>query len=153
MKKLPAVTFEVKERPPRKGRNKSGWGKKYEADKILELRKKALEARKKVKLKDCFSCPVRLELNVFSKNITKIKDAHNYVGDLDAFVAGVCEALQPAPKLAKISDIFNDHKTVAPNLPILFLDDSQVVEIIANKEPSDNDTSYTLKVEPLEEKS
>jgi hypothetical protein len=138
------LLFEVEGRPPRKYASESGWGKN-EAKYILKLRERALEARKKAGMDDCFRGPIKLELVVYAPNITN-KIAPDHIGDLDALAGGVCEALQPAHPNAPNSLIFAGKHEVNPSIPLIIEDDSLVVHIVARKETSSK-TYYTVKVE------
>ena len=142
------IEFSVENRPPRKYRNNSLWSSDSEAPLVKKLRECAINARKNTGLNEHFSCPVKIELIVYSSNIASINDSYNYVGDLDAFVSGICESLQPADKQAHIHEIFVVNEDSYPTKPILFLDDSQVIEINARKVKSEN-TSYTLSIEDI----
>lgn len=144
------ITFTVEDRPPKKSDAKSCWGTK-EANYVLRLREKALEARKKVNMNDCFRVPVKIELLVYAKNLTKRKNTDDYVSDLDTLIAGVLESLQPAsdnPEI-KISSIFNGRDEIGPKVPLMIEDDAQVIEIQAKKIESSN-KRYTLTISSAE---
>lgn len=135
-KKQPRIQFTVVGKPPRK----SSWGE--DTDSILKLRIEALKARNMAELSSCFTGPVKLTLTMFAPNVMNIKykqtgdeDPRKYVGDLDSFVAGVCEALQPAPTNfdRKISKIFEGHEDVGPEVALIVKNDCQVTKIIASK--------------------
>lgn len=59
------IDFTVKGRPPKKHGEKSMWAREDEAPFVFLLREKALEARSKVGLNDCFRSLVALKLTVF----------------------------------------------------------------------------------------
>jgi hypothetical protein len=143
----PKIAFKVDGRPPRKFRGGSVWSSDSEAPLVKKLRENALHARNQSQMNQCFTCPVRLDLTIYAKNTFNSKDAHNYVGDIDGFVAGVCEALQPANEQAPPHVIF-DNKDIDPKIPILFFDDSQVVEVYAKKIKS-NEQSYVVIVQNI----
>ena len=95
---------------------------------------------------------------MFSPNVTNMKykqtgddDPKKYVGDLDSFVAGVCESIQPAPKNfdRKISKIFDGHEDVGPDVPLIVDDDCQVVKVVARKIPNEK-IYYVVKIEPID---
>jgi len=151
-KKVPRISFTVDGKPPRK----SSWGE--DNDLILKLRQEALKARNREELSECFHGPVKLTLTIFAPNVINLKykqigddDPKLYVGDLDSFVAGVCESLQPAPTNfdRKISKIFDGHEDVSPDVAILVDNDCQVVKINARKIPNEK-IYYVVKVEPID---
>jgi len=135
------IKFSVDGRPPRK----SGWAID-EAVLILELRAKALESRTKAGLNDCFHSPVRLELTVFSPNIINKDDPQTYVGDIDSFLAGVCESLQAAKENAPLNLIFSSRPDLNPGIPLILEDDSLVVSSMARK-IADKKEYYTVSIE------
>jgi len=111
------------------------------------LREQALAARKKAKLDDYFRHQVELNLKIYTDKILDKTGSHEYVGDLDAFVAGICESLQPAntQALKFLHHVFRNTKENYPDQPIFFLDDSQVVKFNAEK-LSSKKPSYTLSI-------
>lgn len=148
-KKQPRIQFTVAGKPPRK----SSWGE--DTDSILKLRIEALKARNMEGLSSCFTGPVRLTLTMFAPNVIDMKykqtgddDPRKYVGDLDSFVAGVCESLQPAPTNfdRKISKIFEGHDDVGPEMALILENDSQVITIVAKKIPNEK-IYYIIKIE------
>lgn len=151
-RKQSIIQFTVEGKPPRK----SSWGD--DANSILKLRLESLKARNRVGLASCFIGPVKLTLTMFAPNVTDMKykqsgddDPRKYVGDLDSFVAGVCESLQPAPTNfdRKISKIFDDYPDIGPDIPLIVENDSQVTTIVAKKILSEK-SYYTIKIEPDE---
>jgi len=64
---------------------------------VIDLRQKAFEASKKVGLSGHLHGPVKLTLTVYDPNPLERKDRSDYLGDLDALIAGVFESLQPSP--------------------------------------------------------
>ncbi len=153
MEKSSIVNFIINGKPPRKHNNKSVWSNPTEIPRIVQLREKALEARKNAGFDSYFNCPVRLDLTVFAPNIvdrdrkqTGNDDPNAYVGDLDTFVAGVCESLKPNLEL-KPDFIFPGKDDISPNKPINIKDDSLIVSIIAKK-VEDGDIHYSVVVEP-----
>ena len=142
------LEFIVEGRPPRKSGAKSCWASD-EANYVLNLRLKALEAKKEAGLGEFISSPVRLELKIYSPNITDRSNAQTYIGDMDTFVAGVCESLQPADSKVIPNIIFHGKDEVHPHKPLILKDDSQVVEVLANK-ISDSYEHYSIIIETLE---
>ena len=101
-----------------------------------------MKARNDSGIRHCFEGPVKLKLIVYAPNILDIHykqtgddDPKKFVGDLDSLIAGG-EYLQPAPTNPDITihEIFNEKNDIAPNIPIIVNDDSQIVEINAKKE-------------------
>jgi hypothetical protein len=150
MNSYPTITFTVEDRPPKKSDANSCWGSK-EANYVLRLREKALEARTKAGMDGCFRCPVKIELLVYAKNLTNRKNTHDYVSDLDTLIAGILESLQPAannPDI-KINPIFDGRDEIGPKVPLIIEDDAQVVEIRAKKIESLS-RRYILTISPTE---
>jgi Holliday junction resolvase RusA-like endonuclease len=117
-----------------------------EVDRVFELRKNAFEARRKLNMDDCFHVPVKLELIIYHSNITRIKSSHDYVGDLDSIIAGVCESLRPADKQVISVPKFNGYEEFGPRISLILEDDAQVIEIAANKIQS-NTPYYSVIIE------
>jgi len=91
-----AIEFSVNGKPPKKIKP-SLWSKNSKQTQlVLDLRQKAYEASKG-ELDEHFHGTVKLTLTVYDPNPLKRKDRHDYLGDLDAYVAGVFESLQPSP--------------------------------------------------------
>ncbi len=113
--------------PPKKGMDLSMFGKSSEADKIVALRKSALEAM-------CGEPPLRYDISMsIVVHIGPTND--RMTGDLDNFITGVCDGLMAAAPNAKIAPVFNRPELVDiyPSKAICFLDDSAVVNISAQK--------------------
>ena len=147
IKMMRRIEFSVEGRPPRKSGAKSCWASD-EANYVLALRLKANEAKNKAKL-DVLTTPVRIELNIFSPNITDRSNTQTYIGDLDTFVAGVCESLQPADSKIIPNIIFQGKDEIHPHKPLILNDDAQVVEVLAKK-IFDSKEHYTILIESLE---
>lgn len=149
-KKSQRIKFNVEGKPPRK----SGWSD--DAQLVLKFREAALNARTKARIEKCFDCPVKLKLTMFAPNLIDMDykqdgddDPKRYVGDLDAFVAGVCEYLQPAPKNEdlKIDQIFDIRNDIGRNVALIIKNDSQIVSITAKK-VKDEVLHYAVEIEP-----
>jgi len=113
---------------PKKGEARSMWGKKREAKRLIRLREGALAA---LGSQGPFTRDVRLTLRV---HIGPEHRAQGNGGDLDNFVAGVCDGLMAAQQRPKHdSALWSKHPTVCPTRPIAFDDDLQVVQIDAKK--------------------
>ncbi len=115
------VTFTVKGLPPRKNGANSVWSKKNPDGKRLEKLREA--ATKAMDGHAPFTSQIYLRFDV---RVTKV-DA----GDLDTFVAGVCDGLQGKPK--SMSEDKLPEKLRGNCGPIAFEDDSAVMSICASK--------------------
>lgn len=144
------IEFTVKGRPPKKHGEKSMWARNDEAPSVLLLREKALEARSKAGLNDCFRSFVALELTIFAP-----KSRLESVGDLDNFITGVCDGLQAAD--SKVLPYL--HKTFKklgpegdPRRALFVENDAKVVSITAKKvvSESEQDVYYKVVVEPVQ---
>ena len=125
------IEFKVTGRPPKKHGEKSMWARRDEAPFVASLRKEALEARLKAGLNSPFNSLVSLELQVFVP-----KPQLESIGDLDSFITGVCDSLQPAdPKvLPYLDEALRGLKEEAhPRHALLITNDAKVVSIIARK--------------------
>jgi len=144
------VEFTVKGRPPKKHGEKSMWARNDEAPSVLMLREKALEARSKAGLDDCFRSYIALKLTIFAP-----KSRLESVGDLDNFITGVCDGLQAADSkvLPYLHEIFKKlrREEIDPRRPLLIQNDAKVVSIIARKVGCDRkqDVYYKVVVEPV----
>ncbi len=144
------IKFKVDGKPPKKGTDESIWGER-QGKSVFMLREKALEARNKAGLDKCFEIPVKFTLTLFAPNITQRKDSEDYVGDLDSFVAGVLDSLQPPPENNpefKINPIFLKREDIGLKVPLIIEDDSQVVQVTAKKESTNNEPFYKVVIEP-----
>lgn len=143
------LKFLVKGKPPKKG-TASVWSKKSkQSELVFNLRSKALDAKKEKGFQDCFRDNIHLELKVFSPYIT-YEIRHKHVGDLDAFIAGVFEALQPAARNKTLihDPIFETNPEIEPSIPLIIADDSQIVSVKAEKIKSKSEY-YTVKIKPV----
>jgi len=84
-----------------------------------------------------------LELRVFSPNLEKI-------GDLDNFIAGVCDGLQAAkPSVwGFVSGRLAEDIDIDFRKPLLILDDSGIVSIKASKHEG-TQLSYSVRLEDI----
>ena len=126
------------------------WGNKEQARRLIELRKKALEVLGSPfeREKD-----VQLSLKVYvgipgwdtldgDERFKALKQA----GDLDNFVAGVCDGLMAAHKNTphtSLHDSFgNPDNPVYPRRSIGFRDDSQITQIHAERVVNSGDRAW-----------
>ena len=143
------ISFDVEGKPPKKNAAGSIWSKKSkQAQLIFNLREKAFEASTKAGLKDHFHGPIKLELTVYAPNILERKGTHDYVGDLDAFIGGVFESLQPASKNKELfpHHMFDNKKDIGADVPLIVTDDAQIVTTIAKKRKNKK-VFYTVSIE------
>ena len=151
------VELVVDGRPPRKDGANSMWGQSQTSDAALvaKLREKALEARARMGMEYPFSAWVGLDLTVSLPTGSSLTG----VGDLDTFIAGVCDALQAAPhyvlKNQSWHSLFNEsgREAIHPRYPILIETDAKVVAIAARKGEAllqeYTGTCYKVTVEPV----
>ena len=145
------VKFKVDGKPPKKGTDESIQAER-QGKSVFILREKALETRKKAGLGKCFEVPVKFTLTIFAQNITQRKDSEDYVGDLDSFIAGVLDSLQPPPEHPDfdINPIFKERDDIGLKVPLIIEDDSQVVQVTAKKESTTNKPFYKVVIEPAQ---
>ena len=117
------------------------WGKPTEAEKLIALRRAALEA---FRCQDWFKRDIRLLLKLhvcIPEWDTLGTDARcqalQKLGDLDNFVSGVCDGLMGLGKYPhpsqKLAEVFRENKDVHPLKAIAYEDDSQIMEIYAKR--------------------
>ena len=127
------------------------WSEKSpQTKKVLKLRRKAFEESKKRGLTKPFSGPVKLTLTVYDPNPLQRKDRHDYLGDLDSYVAGVFESLQPSPpenNKLKIHSLFKENKEISHDVALIVADDAQISTTVAKKRKNEK-TFYTIIIEP-----
>jgi hypothetical protein len=133
--------FEVKGLPPKKGGEDSMWSKKLESERLVALRQAALKA---------FSGQPPLRSNI--KLILKIRIPVNNrsIGDLDTFVSGVCDGLMKRDPKSKLHPTWRnpEYQDVHPDIVIAIVDDSQVIDIQAEKVIGDlNQQRYEVMLE------
>jgi len=139
----------VKGKPPKKTSKASLWSKNSnQTTLIFDLRKEAFEACNNAKIKDSIKGKIKFSLTVFAPNILKRKDSEDYVGDIDALVAGVLDSIQPPPENDgfEIDPILEVKDKVGSDFPKIIEDDAQVVYVIAKKVKADI-PSYTVVIE------
>ena len=113
--------------PPKKDGANSMWNKEAEAPRLVALRFQALEA---LGNKPPFSQEIRLKASIhLGSSNTRA------TGDLDTFVSGICDGLMQADRRAKLHQLFGkpENASIHPRKTIAILDDSQMIEIYANK--------------------
>lgn len=146
-----AISFTVQGKPPKK----SKWGR-ADASKVIQLRRAAREARDRVPGWDIHA-PVRLELVVYMQDITQPsyarqgEDPETIIGDLDGLVSGICDYLQSAPDNPdiKMDSALAGDPYIGPKVPVVIMNDVQVVEIDAKKIESES-LYYTVSITPVD---
>ena len=123
-------------------------GKEWEL--IYKLREKAFEAKKFAGIVNSFNTNTKITITIFAPYLTK-KDQHAHVGDLDTFVAGIFEAIQPAPnnETLDIDEKLKDNPDFGSKIPILVEDDSYITEIVARKIKNEK-MFYEVEIESVE---
>ena len=144
------LLFDIEGKPPKK----SNWGTD-DAPLIVKFREAAFTARKIAGISEGYEGPVKLHLVVYAPNILEVHykqtgddDPKKFIGDLDSLVAGVCEYLQPAPTNPdlEIHLVFEGKDEIAPHIPLIIQNDSQIIEINAKKEHDDT-LHYHVEIE------
>ena len=133
--------FRVEELPPKKSGAISMWGNLSEIPRLIHLRRAALAelGENAVLQRD-----IRLWIvvHIGPRNTRQI-------GDLDTFVAGVCDGLMAADGNATLGDQWGEEENarIHPSRPIAINDDYQVVSICASKVVGDPKPFYTVGLE------
>lgn len=138
------ISFTVQGLPPTNKNQQSMWGRASQAPLIISLRMQALIALNNAGLNDPFKDQVSLFLSFFIQ-----PDLIQNTGDLDNYLSGICDALQPVPKnIETIHELFNnsDLIDIHPRKPICYYDDSQIYRLIAEKKPTLQETYYTVTI-------
>ncbi len=133
-----SVEFKVQGKPPKKDGANSMWGKKSEAQNIVNLRKAAITARNELNITP-FTGRVSIDLTIYADNAVI-----ESMGDLDNFITGICDGLQAADPRANMQDLVLNEGT--PYQPVLYYSEAKVVNIQARKIPIENQgTHYTSR--------
>ncbi len=138
---MPEVTFEILGLPPKKDGANSMWSNYIEIPRLIALR---YEAHKAMGHTKPFVKNIQLHVQLYLT-----KNDHT-VGDLDTFVAGICDGLMAAhgganqlhEKWKKEIDAIQPDKTIAIE------DDSQVMSIQAFKQilPAGGKDRYSVTI-------
>lgn len=147
-KKTNSIEFTVDGKPPKKMVGSMWSENSNQTPLVIKLRQSAFEASQKVKFKHLHG-PVKLSLTVYAPNVLERKDRHDYLGDLDALIGGVFEALQPAPTNPdlKIDPALKDVKDIGSDIPLIVSDDAQITTTVGKKIQRDGNSSYTVLIE------
>ncbi len=137
------IRFRVDCVPPKKDGSNSMWGKPTQAQRLIALRKAAVEARGS---QPCFISGIRLTLSV---HVGPQPGDDKNRGDLDNFIAGVCDGLMAAQNDPKIDSSFNEFRgsDVHPTSTVVIQNDSEVVKIDAEKLHVDGESWYEVELE------
>ena len=140
--------FQVNGLPPNKSVKGSMWANEEQAHRLIALREAALTKP----VPRVFAGPVRLTLKVHvgipdwdTLDTDARRKALKECGDLDNFVAGVCDGLMKAhPNTLKVPrpkghPLLSFPEHVRPSKPIAFKDDSQIMKIDAERIVSSGD--------------
>jgi len=141
------IEFSVQGVPPKKHGEKSMWARGDEAPRVALLRQEALRARSEAGVTGCLSSFLSVELTL----LVPAKDLEK-VGDLDSFVAGVCDGLQAAhPNAHAFHSVFDSREHMDPKRPLLIEDDARVLSIRATKTlvNEGEEISYRVAVEEI----
>ncbi len=147
------ISFRVCGKPPKKSSGGSIWTGESRSEQVLDLRRSAAGEKKRINMEYPMRGPLRIKLTIHSsQDITKKEDTHNYIGDLDSLVAGVCDALRKADENVTPHVRFNQYKEVDPKKPLIIEDDSNITAIEASK-IKDTEEYYTVTVEEIRNSS
>jgi len=144
------IEFTVEGKPPKK-KKPSMWSKdSSQTQLVLDLRQKAHDSSKGVKI--FHEGPVKLTLTIYDSNPLERIDRHDYLGDLDALIGGVCDALQPSPpenNKLQIHDSFKEKNEIRHNVELIIADDAQITTTVSRKRKNNNNKKpyYTVLIE------
>jgi hypothetical protein len=113
--------------PPRKGGGSSMWARQTESGRLIQLRQ---AARMAFGDQAPLQGPVSLMLTI----VLKVRPFRLRTGDLDAFVGGVFDGLKGATSTTRLAPLWADPTLLDdPRQPIAFVDDAQIVRLVAEK--------------------
>jgi len=150
LKKSTQIKFSVPGKPPKKTKPSMWSENSPQTQLVLDLRQEAYDAGKKAGLHEPFHGPVKLTLTVYDPNPLERKDRPDYLGDLDALIAGVFESLQPSPpenNNLKIDPRLKEKNEIRHDVALIIADDAQIITTISKKRKSVK-TFYTVLIEP-----
>lgn len=148
-KKSRRIEFSVDGKPPKKTKPSLWSENSNQTQLVLDLRQKAYESSKKAGLNEHFHGPVKLTLTVYDPNTLERKDRSDYLGDLDALIAGVFESLQPSPpenNNLKIHPSFKANMEINHDVALIVADDAQIATTVAKKRKNEK-SFYTVIIE------
>lgn len=116
------------------------WSKQSQAVRLIRIR---LAARDAFSTQAPFQGPVRLMLTI----VLRAPSFRLGSGDLDAYLGGVFDALKGATSTTRLAPVWADQAD-DPHRPIAFLDDSQVIHVVAEKRAgAENAPWYEVTIE------
>ena len=149
LKKSTQIGFTVDGKPPKKTKP-SMWSKNSnQTQLVLDLRQKAYDSSTKIGHNEYLHGPVKLTLTVYDPNPLERKDRPDYLGDLDALIAGVFESLQPSPpedNELMIDPLLKEKKEIRHDVALILADDAQITTTISKKRKNKK-TFYTVLIE------
>jgi len=153
LKKSNRIKFTVTGKPPKKTIGSMWSENSNQVQLVLNLRKNAFEAIKKIKLREPFHGSVKLTLTVYAPNVLIRKDRHDYLGDIDSLIGGVFEALQQAPTNPdlKVHPELKNARDISSDVSLIVSDDAQVTTALGKKIKRDGEISYTVLIESDDE--
>ena len=143
------IKFKVNGKPPKK-KGRSMWSKdSSQTQSVLDLRQKAYDSSKGVEI---FHGPVKLTLTIYDLNPLERIDRHDYLGDLDALIGGVCDALQPSPPETNnliIHSVFKEKNEIRHDIELIIGDDAQITTTVSRKRKNNKNKEpyYTVLIE------
>ena len=142
------LEFDVDDKPPKKTVGSLWSENSNQTPLVVNLRQKAFEASQKAGFKHLHGS-VKLSLTVYAPNVLERKDRHDYLGDLDALIGGVFEALQPAPTNPdlKVDPALKDVENIGSDIALIVSDDAQITTTVGKKIKRDGKISYTVMIE------
>jgi len=148
-KKTNGIEFTVEGKPPKKTIGSMWSENSNQTPLVIKLRQSAFEASQKIDFTHLHG-PVKLSLTVHAPNVLERKDRHDYLGDIDALIGGVFEALQAAPDNPelKIDPVLKNAKNIDSDKSLIVSDDAQVTTTIGKKIQRYGNPSYTVVIEP-----
>ncbi len=153
LKKSIQIKFSVEGKPPKKTKP-SLWSKdSKQTESVLKLRQKAYETSKEEGLNDHFHGPVKITLTIYDSNPIERLDRHDYSGDLDAFIGGIFDSLQPSPpdeiNNLKIHPMFKEKNEIRHDIGLIIGDDAQFTTSVSRKRKNNKneETHYTVLIE------
>ena len=141
------LPIEVKGLPPNKSVKGSMWSNKDQAARLIELRKEALRCLGRKMLTGRVRLTLEVHVGIPGWDTLDADDRRKALrrsGDLDNLITGVSDGLMAAhanllraKTWHKDFDIDTESDKIHPEKPIAYEDDSQIVEICANKVVTD----------------
>ena len=122
------VEFSVRgSLPPKKDGANSMWGKYSERERLIELRRAALQSLGSA---EPFTADIRMTVEIYCS-----KQHIATIGDLDNFITGICDGLMAASRGTPVQANWQctELEAIHPSKCIAIRDDREVIEITARK--------------------